>query len=107
MAKTVCRFCVFFIFFVASFYGSVSYAQKIVEIQDGVDQHIFNFSEIEVLEDQKNQFTFEEIASDAFAGKFKPSLRSTPQTELKTIYWFKIKIKHQSKAKNRFLLEFF
>lgn len=108
MAKTVSRFCILFIFFVASFYGSLSYAQKIVEIQDKVDQHIFNFSEIEELEDQKGQFTFEEIASTAFTGKFKPSLRSTPQTtELKTVYWFKIKIKHQSKAENRFLLEFF
>jgi len=95
----------FFIFWL--FCGNL-WAQKPVQINDNVKQHIFNFAEVEVLKDEKNSFTFEQIKSEAFSSKFEPSERSTPQTtSLNTSYWAKIKIKHNSKADNRFLLEFF
>ncbi|WAC42435.1 7TM diverse intracellular signaling domain-containing protein [Pedobacter sp. SL55] len=108
MVKTVWRACAFYLFFAGSMFCSIAHAQKIVEINDNIEQHIFNFSEIEVLEDPKAQFTFEEISSTLFASKFKPSIKSTPQTaNFNTTYWYKINIKHNSKANNRFLLELF
>ncbi|KQM67200.1 chromosome partitioning protein ParA [Pedobacter sp. Leaf216] len=83
-------------------------AQKVVEMQDSVTQHIFTFKEIEVLEDASNQYNFEEIKSSAFDQKFKASLSSTPQTkQLNKTYWFRIKIKQNNQADKPFLLEFF
>lgn len=95
-------------FFIFWLFCSNLWAQKPVQINDNVKQHIFNFAEVEVLKDEKNSFTFDQIKSEAFSKKFEPSERSTPQTtDLNTSYWAKIKIKHNSKADNRFLLEFF
>ncbi|WP_233509668.1 7TMR-DISM family protein [Pedobacter chinensis] len=83
-------------------------AQKTVEIQDDVPQHIFTFKEIEILEDAQNKFTFDEIKSEKFDQKFKASLTSTPQTKkLNTTYWFRIKIKQNKSAEKPFILEFF
>lgn len=87
---------------------SNTWAQKPVHVADSISQHIFNFAEVEILKDDRNSFTFDQIRSEAFNGKFRPSNKSTPQTiALNTNYWAKIKIKHNSKADNRFLLEFF
>nr|WP_233166961.1 7TM diverse intracellular signaling domain-containing protein [Pedobacter sp. ASV2] len=83
-------------------------AQKAVQILDSIPQHIFTFKEIEVLEDAKDQYSFEAIKSKPFDQKFKASTSSTPQTKkLNTTYWFKIKIKANDLAKKPFLLEFF
>ncbi|SDG94026.1 7TMR-DISM extracellular 2 [Pedobacter terrae] len=90
------------------FFVSSSKAQKTVEMQDSVAQHIFTFKEIEVLEDAGDRYTFDEIKSPAFDQKFKASLTSTPQTkQLNKTYWFRIKIKQNDKADKPFLLEFF
>ncbi|MCX2572944.1 7TM diverse intracellular signaling domain-containing protein [Pedobacter sandarakinus] len=83
-------------------------AQKPVAIQDSVDQHIFTFREIEVLEDPNEQFTFEQVKSSEFSSRFKPSASSTPQTKnLNKSYWFRIKVKGNPNADKTFLLEFF
>ena len=89
-------------------FATKSTAQEPVELQDNVDQHIFIFNQIEVLQDVKGEYSFDEVSSKAFKTKFKPSNKSTPQTlSLNTTYWFKINIKHNSDAKKQFLLEFF
>ena len=83
-------------------------AQKIVEVNDSIPQHIFTFNEIEFFEDAKNEFTFEQVKSKNFDQKFKGSISSTPQTKnLNKTYWFRIKIKNNEKARKPFLLEFF
>lgn len=83
-------------------------AQKAVQILDSIPQHIFTFKEIEILEDAKDQYSFETVKSKAFDQKFKASITSTPQTKkLNTTYWFKIKIRANDLAKKPFLLEFF
>lgn len=108
MARIVSCGCAFFVFSILNIFCLVSHAQKVVEIQDKVDQHIFNFSEVEVLEDSANQYSFQQISSGAFKDKFKPSLKSTPQTtNFNATYWYKINIKHNTEAGNRFLLELF
>ncbi|TCD07067.1 chromosome partitioning protein ParA [Pedobacter frigidisoli] len=100
-----------FLFLISAFFAlsiSPTKAQKTVEIQDAIQQHIFTFSEIEVLEDANNKLTFDEIKSAEFNQKFKASLTSTPQTKnLNKTYWFRIKIKQNEQSKKPFLLEFF
>jgi len=87
---------------------TAAYAQKPVAINDSVAQHIFNYSEIEFLKDNTNKLSFEQIRTAAYANRFQPNLKSTPQTkDLTATYWFKIRIKHNSKADKRYLLEFF
>ncbi|WP_442590214.1 7TM diverse intracellular signaling domain-containing protein [Pedobacter sp. AW31-3R] len=79
-----------------------------VSINDTVNQHIFIYHEIEVLKDAKNNLSFGQIRSQGLDTLFKPSAISTPQTkDLTATYWFRIRIKHNSKAEKRFLLEFF
>lgn len=83
-------------------------AQKVVAINDLVEQHIFNFDEIEVLKDSLDEYSFKQVSSPLFNNKFFASTTSTPQTkQLNTSYWFRIKIKHNATSKNKFLLEFF
>lgn len=83
-------------------------AQKMVSINDTVNQHIFIYHEIEVLKDAKNNLSFGQIRSQGLDTLFRPSAISTPQTkDLTATYWFRIRIKHNSKAEKRFLLEFF
>lgn len=97
-----------FAFILSLAVGSAAYAQKTVALNDSVDQHIFNFSEIESLTDPANQLTFDEVKSKAFDKKFSPNLKSTPQTKDQTAtYWYRIRIRHNSKAGKRYLLEFF
>jgi hypothetical protein len=95
-------------FFACSLTAAPAYAQQPVAVNDSVNQHIFNFSEIEILKDTKNNLSFAAVRSKAFDQRFQPSLSSTPQTkDLTATYWFRIKIKHNSKAQKRYLLEFF
>lgn len=83
-------------------------AQQVVAVNDSVDQHMFNFGEIEWVKDVKNNLSFREVSSKSFNGRFQPNLKSTPQTmDLTATYWFRIRIKHNSLAGKRFILEFF
>lgn len=83
-------------------------AQVPVELQDGVNQQFFSFKQIELLKDAKNNLRFEQVKSKAFDSKFQASSLSTPHfTEINTSYWVRINIKHNSKAKKHFVLEFF
>ena len=83
-------------------------AQKTVEIDDKVNQHMFTFGEIDWLKDKDNTLSFDQVSSKAFSGRFQTNLSSTPQTkDLSATYWFRIRIKHNSKADKQFILEFF
>jgi len=85
-----------------------AFAQKVVPVDDNVDQHIFIYDEVEVLRDTTSKLSFKQITSQPFVDQFRPSTVSTPQTkDLNAAYWFKIKIRHHSKAEKRYLLEFF
>lgn len=93
---------------IALFSFSRILAQTPVEILDGVDQHIFTFGEIEMLEDASGKLGINQIRVADLNGKFKSNPASTPQTlHLNTNYWFKIKIKSNPDAKKHYILEFF
>ena len=88
-------------------YGNIA-AQEPVEIHEQLDQHIFSFSQIEVLEDPNSQLTFQQVSSRTFSGKFKASTISTPQTaNMESTYWYRIRIKNNPAVQQNFLLEFF
>lgn len=83
-------------------------AQRPVVIQDSKEQHIFGYSEIEYLEDPKGSFSFGEVASAPFTNKFVPSKYSTPQNyNIKSVYWYRIKITFPPKTTKNWVLEFF
>ena len=83
-------------------------AQTPVQIQDSVSQHIFTYSEIEVLKDPSGKLTLDQIRQHGIDQQFKPSLSSTPQTlDLNTNYWFKIRIRSNPDAKKHYILELF
>jgi hypothetical protein len=85
-----------------------SSAQVPLELKDSINQQIFSFNQIELLEDPKSEYTFGQVSSKDFNQKFQASKISTPQTlKLNSTYWIKINIKHSSNAKKSFLLEFF
>ncbi|PTS92464.1 chromosome partitioning protein ParA [Pedobacter sp. HMWF019] len=85
-----------------------AFSQVPVEVNDNVSQQIFSFNQIEVLKDPGGKLSFDQISSKAYHNRFKPSKTSTPQaTSFNTTYWFRIRIKHNSKAEKYFLLEFF
>jgi len=88
-------------------YGNIA-AQEPVEIHEQLDQHIFSFGQIEVLEDPSSKLTFQQVSSRAFSGKFKASTISTPQTaNMESTYWYRIRIKNNPAVQQSFLLEFF
>jgi hypothetical protein len=88
--------------------GNLAFAQKVVAVNDQVEQHIFNYAEIDCLTDLSNTLTFESLNKPGFAQRFVPNIKSTPQTkDLTATYWYRIRIKHHSKASKKFLLEFF
>ncbi|UKT62528.1 7TM diverse intracellular signaling domain-containing protein [Pedobacter mucosus] len=83
-------------------------AQKPVEMQDSIPQHIFTFKEIEVIEDADANLSINDIKSEKFNKVFEASKSSTPQTKkLNKIYWFRIKIKQNDLTEKPFILEFF
>lgn len=102
MKKIVTLFITFIIISLGCF------AQNIVTINDKIDQHIFAYSEIEYLEDSAAQFSFSNIINHPQNYNFIPSKNSTPQNyNLKSVYWFRIKIRYTEKTSKNWILEFF
>ena len=89
------------------FCSFVANAQKAVEANSLVEQHIFMFDEIEQLEDPAGKLTLNDVLTH-YNSSFKPSLRSTPQNDnRKSVYWYRIKLTWSAALNKRFLLEFY
>jgi hypothetical protein len=83
-------------------------AQVAVKICDTSKQQIFRFKQVDYLEDAKGSYTIAQIKSDSFASKFNSNKEATPvTTEPGTTYWYRIKINHDPKTQNNWILEFF
>ncbi|SDE85327.1 7TMR-DISM extracellular 2 [Dyadobacter soli] len=83
-------------------------AQRAVTVADEQDQHIFTGEEIQFLEDTAGVYTFEDVRSPALSGRFIKSTTNTPQNyNLKSTYWFRIRIKHYPESSKNWILEFF
>ncbi|MCF0041382.1 7TMR-DISM family protein [Dyadobacter fanqingshengii] len=84
------------------------YAQRAVEILDSQDQHIFTGNEIQYLEDKTGTYTINDVLSPALEGNFRNSATNTPQNyNLKSAYWFRIRIRHNPDSRKNWMLEFF
>lgn len=85
-----------------------SFAQQGVTIQDTVDQHIFSFQEIEYMEDSTRRLTVANVSSDEYTSRFKRNTLFNPTNpNRESAYWYRIKIKHNSKSKKDWVIEFF
>ncbi|WP_229254320.1 7TM diverse intracellular signaling domain-containing protein [Dyadobacter sp. NIV53] len=79
-----------------------------MEIKDSVDQHMFTGPEIQYLEDKDGKYTLEQILSTDLGRRFVTGKTNTPQNyNLKSTYWFRIKIRHKPDSGKNWILEFF
>ncbi|MET4138386.1 7TM diverse intracellular signaling domain-containing protein [Pedobacter sp. UYP1] len=86
----------------------LSYAQKVIAIQDKVPHYIFSYGEIECLEDSTNALTLQDVLKPAIQSKFITNTKYTPKNyHLTSAYWYRFKIKHSSASAKNWVLEFF
>lgn len=84
------------------------FSQSSVKIADTADQHIFAGREIQYLEDTEGIYTLEQVLSPALNGRFVTGKTNTPQNyNLKSTYWFRIRIRHNPESNKNWILEFF
>lgn len=87
--------------------NSVS-AQIAVPLNDKVKQHIFEYKQVYYFEDTTAQLKFSQADISAFDKHFRVNPEPTPVTRnVKSAYWYRIKIGHTAGTKNNWLLEFF
>jgi len=99
---------ILFLFLIICFIGSKTKAQSTVTINDSTEQHIFGYGEIQYLEDRDRKFSFNDIITKPEKYNFIPSKYSTPQNyNLKSAYWYRIKIKYPENTSRNWILEFF
>ncbi|MDB5009755.1 MAG: chromosome partitioning protein ParA [Mucilaginibacter sp.] len=83
-------------------------SQDIVNIDDRVPQHIISYGEIESLADPTNSINFADVLKPEVNAKFKKSTTFTPKYyNIKSYFWYKFKIRHSTKSKRHWILEFF
>lgn len=88
--------------------ASPAHAQKPVLLQDRVDQHIFNYDELEVLEDSSRLLTIADVTVEPYHSRFYENTAFSPSgTNNKLVYWYRIKVKHPESSKRRWVIEFF
>jgi hypothetical protein len=92
---------------VSSLFGQ-AFSQRTIQIADSQDQHIFTGDEIQYLEDTAGTYTFKEILSPALNARFVNSTTDTPQNyNLKSTYWFRVRVKHNPESEKNWIMEFF
>jgi two-component system, sensor histidine kinase LadS len=99
---------VLFTLFIFSVISLRSLAQNVVDIDDKTPHHIFQYGELEYLEDPNNTITFADVLKPAVDARFKKSVTYTPKYYNNTSYfWYKFKIRQSTKSKTHWMLEFF
>ena len=88
--------------------GFHSIAQNVVSIDDKTPHHIFQYGELEYLEDPNNTITFADVLKPSVDARFKKSVTYTPKYYNNTSYfWYKFKIRQSTRSKTHWMLEFF
>ncbi|MES2279607.1 MAG: 7TM diverse intracellular signaling domain-containing protein [Bacteroidota bacterium] len=84
-------------------------AQQVLAVDSGTFEHLFGQKEIKLLEDKKGTFTLQQVMSAQYERQFKDNPGYYPQNyNLKSWYWFKVKMKFDGTIKNKnCLIEFF
>jgi ribosomal protein L37E len=85
-----------------------AFSQTTIKIADSQDQHIFTGEEIQYLEDTAGIYTLKEIRSPALNARFVSGTTNTPQNyNLKSIYWFRVSVRHNPESQKNWIMEFF
>ncbi|MFN8889342.1 MAG: 7TM-DISM domain-containing protein, partial [Cyclobacteriaceae bacterium] len=96
------------ILFVFHFLALPLYAQMVVPLADSVDQHLFNFKEIEWLEDVNSELSIDEVSSIHWNSNFLPSKSFNPTNEHRqSTYWFRVKVAFPATTNRNWVIEFF
>lgn len=83
-------------------------AQTTVQINDNVNQHIFEYKQIIYFEDTTGKLGLDGIHAAYLAGKFQANPQPTPVTQHNnSAYWYRIKIGKSNATNNNWILEFF
>jgi hypothetical protein len=83
-------------------------AQKEVSLNNQVEQHFFTGKEIELLPDNRNTFSIQEITSPQFGKRFQLHNGYYPRHVASTTCWYKIRIRFtEDMADQEPLIEFF
>lgn len=87
---------------------NLTFAQKVVAVNDKVPHYIFSYGEIEYLEDKTNVLTLTDILKPSVNSKFLINEKYTPKNyHTNSAYWYKFKIKHKEASEKNWILEFF
>lgn len=95
-----------YLYFLMSFNTN---AQVVVEINDTIHEHMFEYDDISYYEDPTNTLTFKDILSDKYDTLFidNSNDRFLGNANYPNSYWVRIKIKSKSDSKENWLLEFY
>lgn len=97
-----------FLFLLLSLFTTSLKAQRVVVINESVQEHIFRSEEVVFYEDPTNKLTFEEINTKTYKDKFKPNRNYYPKNfNRSSSYWYKIKVKYTKDLDRASNFEFF
>lgn len=97
-----------FLFLLLSLFTTSLNAQRVVVINESVQEHIFRSEEVVFYEDPTNKLTFEEINTKTYKDKFKPNRNYYPKNfNRSSSYWYKIKVKYTKDLDRASNFEFF
>jgi len=86
----------------------LTFAQKVVAINDKIPHYIFSYGEIEYLEDKTSKLSLSDILKPAVNSEFLVNKKYTPKNyHPGSAYWYKFKIKHSAASEKNWILEFF
>ncbi|WP_121808314.1 7TM diverse intracellular signaling domain-containing protein [Mucilaginibacter kameinonensis] len=107
MFKLLLRSFIGIVVFCLCFSTSIK-AQTTVQINDNVNQHIFEYKQIIYFEDTTGKLGLDGIHAAYLAGKFQANPQPTPVTQHNnSAYWYRIKIGKAVATNNNWILEFF
>ncbi|MBX9851457.1 MAG: hypothetical protein K2X86_06825 [Cytophagaceae bacterium] len=81
-------------------------AQRIIEINDSLNEFIFSGEYFMILEDKNHTLTIEDITTPEYQSKFILNKSEYAYNEnINSAYWIKFKVKNNSKGDKNFILE--
>lgn len=83
-------------------------AQSVVPLRDSVQQYLFSYKEIELLEDPGENLSITEVSSPAYANQFTPSPTFSPENYNRgSAYWYRVRVDHTPGTRFQWQIEFF
>lgn len=94
--------------FVFLFCCHSAFSQRVVSLNDSLEQYIFSFAEIEYLEDPGDSIDIDEVTAPRYSSAFTASQTFSPQNYNRaSAYWYRIRVRHHASSPHQWQLEFF